>query len=267
VYAAGTVARLTDVRRAAGGIAAIAAAGALIGIATDQGIYSLFATLVVVPLIGAVNMHQVRVERTTARLRAAHDEVRRLAAVAERERIGRDLHDVLGHTLSLIVLKSELASKVAAHDAAQAVQEMRDVERVARAALDDVRQTIRGYRPALSEEIERARMLLNAAAIESQIDAPAIALAPAEEETLAFAIREGVTNVVRHSGARHVRIVLMDAPDGLTLEISDDGAGTAIVEGGGLSGMRDRVTALGGSMRRESARGTHLIVRLPRLAA
>lgn len=268
VYSAAQAARLDTPQRALRSIVAVTLVGTAVGVLTNQPVYYLVLAFVVSPLVGAVNMHQSMVARTSAGLRAAHDEIRQLAAVAERERIARDLHDVLGHTLSLIVLKSELASKLADGDTARAIDEIRDVERVARAALDEVRATVRGYRPLLPEEVERARSMLETAAIASRIEIPEVALPRAHEEALAFAVREAITNVVRHSGARSATIRLAAVNDAYLLEIRDDGSGgDMLAEGAGLRGMRVRIQALGGTVRRDADSGTRLVVRLPRAAA
>jgi two-component system sensor histidine kinase DesK len=268
VYSAGQAARLDKPRRALRAIVAVTLVGTAVGVLTNQPVYYLVLAFVVAPLIGAVNMHQSTVARTSAGLRAAHDEIRHLAAVAERERIARDLHDVLGHTLSLIVLKSELASKLANVDTARAIDKIRDVERVARASLEEVRATVCGYRPLLPEEVERARSMLETAAIASRIEIPEIALSRAQEEALAFAVREAITNVVRHSGAHSATIRLAAVDDAYLLEIRDDGSGAECAQCDGAHEPRKR-DSLGrhlqradhrraraaGAARRENARG------------
>src|SRR5690606_2971579 len=109
------------------------------------------------PLLGAVNYHDARVARANRRLRLAQEQIEHLATVAERERIARDLHDLLGHTLSLIVLKAELTGRLAERDPTRAATEVRDIEHVARQALREVREAIRGYRASVQDEAERAR--------------------------------------------------------------------------------------------------------------
>jgi two-component system, NarL family, sensor histidine kinase DesK len=224
-------------------------------------------------IIGFVNLHYAEVRRANARLRLAHEQIHLLAAVAERERIARDLHDVLGHTLSLIVLKSELVAKLLSRDPARAEQEIRDVELVARNALRDVRETIRGYRASLAEEMERSRTLLHVANIqaESLVDTAKLAtiLSPSQGEVLALALREAVTNVVRHAQASTCRLELtMDARD-IVLRVGDDGIGRTAPEGAGLRGMRERAEALGGAMHSgpiSTQSGWRVEVRLPATA-
>ncbi|MDQ6801994.1 MAG: sensor histidine kinase [Acidobacteriota bacterium] len=227
-------------------------------------VYNAVWPILFAALIGAVNAHYSQVDRSNQRLRLAQDEIERLAKLAERERIARDLHDLLGHTLSLIVLKSELASKLSERDPARARNEIRDVERISRDALSQVRQAVGGYRSAgFSKELYGAKEMLRAASIECTTDVEQIALAPSQEAILSLAMREGVTNVVRHSGAAHCTIRLVRGDRELRLTIADDGRGSSEAEGFGLIGMRERIAALGGTLIRETSGGTTLTIELP----
>jgi two-component system sensor histidine kinase DesK len=220
--------------------------------------------VVFIALVGAVNAHYCQVGRSNQKLRMAQEEIERLAKIAERERIARDLHDLLGHTLSLIILKSELASKLADRDPQRARDEIRDVERISREALSEVRQAVGGYRSGnLQHEIEGAKQILRAASIECRTDIAQIALAPSHEAIVSLAVREAVTNVVRHSGAAHCSIRLARENHELRLTIADDGRGGSDAEGFGLTGMRERIAALGGSVDRDTSNGTRLTISLP----
>jgi two-component system sensor histidine kinase DesK len=201
-------------------------------------------------MVGYITLHEAQNRRADARLRLAHDQIEHLAAVAERERIGRDLHDLLGHTLSLIVLKSELAAKLATRDPERAAREIKDVEQVARRALREVREAIRGYRASLAEEVGQARSILAAAGIRAHVDAERADLPREAEEALALALREAVTNVVRHSRADTCRVELRVEGGACTLVVDDDGHGTSAPEGSGLRGMRERIAAAGGTVHR-----------------
>ncbi|MGH8091032.1 MAG: sensor histidine kinase [Rudaea sp.] len=206
--------------------------------------------------IGFMNLNFVRKAERDAALRMSHDEVRRLAATAERERIGRDLHDLLGHTLSLITLKSELANRLFDRDVAAAKREMVDVERVARDALAQVRRAVTGIRAAgFAAELASARLLLESNGVHLDYEL-ADAGMPAEVETaLAMTVREAVTNIQRHARATRASIALERAGGRLILRIADDGRGGGIVPGNGLSGMRERLASVGAELRVESQRG------------
>lgn len=216
-------------------------------------------------LVGTNNLRLAEQRRADAKLRLAHEEVENLAKLAERERIARDLHDILGHTLSLIVLKSELAQRLNPQDPNRASQEMHDVEQTARQALADVRQAIKGYRAeGIKAELERIRNMLDAAGIALHCETQPPRLAATEEAVLSLIVREAVTNIVRHSQAKECRVNFHSAQGATTLTIQDDGCGGINTEGNGIRGMRERIEALGGSFDVLSAKGTQLNIKLPR---
>ena len=221
-------------------------------------------------VVGLMNVHYIRRKQADVALKLSHDEVRRLAALAERERIGRDLHDLLGHTLSLVALKSELANKLVERDPAAARRELDEVSRVAREALTQVRSAVTGIRAAgLGAELASARLLLEADAVELQYALAPVTLPPDIETVLALTVREAVTNIQRHARARHAEVTLSSTPREVKLCIADDGRGGAIAPGNGLSGMRERLEALGGKLRIESSSaGTKVeaCVPLPKVA-
>jgi two-component system sensor histidine kinase DesK len=189
-----------------------------------------------------------------------------LAKLAERERIARDLHDVVGHTLSLITLKCELAARLLAQlkDAERAQGEIADVEGISRQALADVKRTILGDRlDNIDTEFARATSTLRTAGIAVACERGQVRIDTAHESILGFALREAVTNVVRHAEARTCSIKLHQNRDAYILEVQDDGRGGVENEGLGLRGMRERIEALGGSVLREISAGSRLTVRLP----
>lgn len=224
-------------------------------------------------IIGGSNIHFAEVSRKNAHLRAAREEVERLAQSAERERIGRDLHDLLGHTLTLIAVKAELAAKLADRDPERSREEIREVHRISRHALAEVRRAVQGYRTGaagLAHELSSARGALESAEVELVMEVAdealeAIAGSSEREGAVALALREAVTNVLRHARARHCRIgIARVEPDGgrVRLRVEDDGRGGG-TDGAGLDGMRQRIEALGGTVRRRSEKGTVLTVELP----
>jgi two-component system sensor histidine kinase DesK len=215
-------------------------------------------------VIGAGNVFFAARNRANDKLNIAQGEVEHLAKVAERERIARDLHDVLGHTLSIIILKSELAGKLIDREPQRAKAEIADVEQTSRAALAEVRSTIRGYRShSLDAEIRQAKATLETAGVSVKSESGQVQLTPAQESVVALVVREAVTNVVRHARASNCKLRLAPANGLCLLEIQDDGCGGPQVEGHGLRGMRERVEALGGTLERKTHAGTHLTVRFP----
>jgi two-component system sensor histidine kinase DesK len=227
-------------------------------------VYGAVPGVVFSAVVGVACISGAEQKRSHARLRQANEAIKGLAKIAERERIARDLHDVLGHTLSLIALKSQLASKLADRDPARAISEIREVEQIARTSLDELREAVAGYRGAgIPDELAHARDVLTSAGLRVECEADDVRLAPANESVLALAIREAVTNVVRHARASAVRVRLAAAGNACRFEIQDDGVGGSSTEGMGLTGMRERVESHGGSLERTTDHGTRLVVTLP----
>jgi two-component system sensor histidine kinase DesK len=182
-------------------------------------------------------------------IRRGQDEITRLATLAERERIGRDLHDLLGHTLSVVALKSELARKLIDRDIDAARAEIAEVERVARDSLAQVRNAVSGIRStALSSELLAATALLEAQGVKVRCETENVKLPHDRETVLALSLREATTNVRRHAKARAVTIRLRRDSAAVVMEVADDGRGGRIVPGNGLNGMRERLDTVGGSL-------------------
>lgn len=218
-------------------------------------------------IVGGSNYFFAKQRKSNVKLRMAQEEIEALAAVAERERIARDLHDVLGHTLSVIVLKSELAGRLIASNPARASEEIAEVERTARTALAEVREAIGGYRArGLAAEIETARKTLNTAGVTLHVEAAdsnEAKLTATEESVLALALREAVTNIVRHAHAQTCRLRFVTTNGQRRFIIEDDGQHTEVREGNGLRGMRERVESLGGHLLLTHDTGTRLELQLP----
>jgi two-component system sensor histidine kinase DesK len=224
-------------------------------------------TAVFIFVVGLANLFVAEQKRSQCKLEKAREENHALAQVAERERIARDLHDVLGHTLSVIVLKAELAGRLMGRDNVRAAAEIADVEKTARTALAEVREAIGGYRAkGLQAEVDMARMTLDAAGVTLKCDTLPPTLKAREETALSLSVREAVTNIVRHAQATECTMRFTVASDGFTtLEVEDNGRKTVTREGNGLRGMRARVEELGGRFRIERAavQGTRLVIELP----
>jgi two-component system, NarL family, sensor histidine kinase DesK len=251
--------------RAVVGLAIIGAVALTEGLLLHFGGWGLFWAAVFPMFIGTGNIFFAERNRMNCELRRANEEIENLAKVAERERIARDLHDVLGHTLSVITLKSELAGKLIDRDPQRAGKEIREVEQISRQALTDVRDAIRGYRSqGLVAELAQAKATLETAGLTVQCDAATTVNLPAvQESVLSLAVREAVTNVLRHARAHTCRMRLEQQNGNCRLEIHDDGCGASNGEGNGLRGMRERVEMIGGTLSRSTEAGTTLIITLP----
>jgi two-component system sensor histidine kinase DesK len=244
---------------------AIGTIGASEGLLLKLNAPTLFFCSIFPLFIGGGNVYFAERNRMNCKLRRANEEIEHLAKVAERERIARDLHDVLGHTLSVITLKSELAGKLIGRDPERAVKEVREVEEISRKALSDVRDAIRGYRSeGLIAELARAKATLETAGITVKCDAATSVKLPAmQESVLSLAVREAVTNIVRHARAQTCSMRLEQQNGSCRLEISDDGLGSNGKEGNGLRGMRERVEMVGGMLQRTNESGTTVRITLP----
>lgn len=266
IYAAAMLPFCVESQKAAVfGLGAVGAVGAGEGLLLHVNGWTMFYTALFPIIIGAGNTFFAERNRINRKLRKANEEIEHLAKVAERERIARDLHDLLGHTLSVITLKSELAGKLMDRDPERAATEIREVEQVSRQALSDVRDAIRGYRSkGLVAELAHAKCTLETAGLAVQCDAATTMQLPAvQESVLSLAVREAVTNVVRHARARTCRLRIAQDNGTCRLEIADDGQGFSSMEGNGLRGMRERVEMLGGTLERTNQSGTKLIITLP----
>ncbi|MEU2338367.1 sensor histidine kinase [Streptomyces sp. NPDC006654] len=202
-------------------------------------------------------------------LRAAREQLAHQAVEKERLRFSRDLHDLLGHTMSVIVVKSEAARRLAPRDMDAALAQITDIESVGRQALTEIREAVTGYRQgSLGTELDRARSVLDAAGVEPVVVRSGAPLAPATEALLGWVVREAVTNVVRHSGATRCEITVDGGAERVTLTVADNGTAAAAagpgaegVGGTGLKGLTERLAAAGGFLRAgPSPRGGFTVV-------
>jgi two-component system sensor histidine kinase DesK len=210
---------------------------------------AIMSTLVPAVTLGIIAIFTAYAHKHQIQLRRSQDEILRLATLAERERIGRDLHDLLGHTLSVVALKSELARKLIDRDIDAARAEIAEVERVARDSLAQVRNAVSGIRStALSAELLAATALLEAQGLKVKCETENVKLPHDRETVLALSLREAATNVRRHSNATGVTIRVRKEDAAVVVEVADDGRGGRIVPGNGLNGMRERLDTVGGSL-------------------
>jgi two-component system, NarL family, sensor histidine kinase DesK len=265
VYVAISAGLLLPFRYAMWGVLGVALSLLGLGILVDAGKWTIGAEFLPALMGGGAMMGLAQTRRTMRELRQARETVAHLAANEERLRLARDLHDLLGHSLSLITLKSELAGRMLPEKPEDAAKQVADIEQVSRQALVDVREAVSGYRrPTLGVELAGARTTLRTAGVEAAI-APALdrpvqesfpGLGAEEEGALAWALREAITNVVRHSGARRCELVLdevweADETRYLRLEVADDGRGPGRGHhaGNGLGGLEERLVLSGGRLR------------------
>jgi two-component system, NarL family, sensor histidine kinase DesK len=267
IYCAAVVTAMASGRLVWAAGVGVATASILLMLATGTNLGDYFW----VPLVTVMTGFGVAFGRYMSRyqidLRMAREEIARLAVSEERLRFARDLHDLLGHSLSVVVLKAELAGRLATTAPERAADEMADVERVAREALREVRDAVAGYRqPSLDQELEGARQTLQSAGVLARFEPVAGPLPATLDATLAWALREGVTNIVRHSRATHAQVLLTREDGQVHLELLDDGAGCDGFEpGNGLRGLRERVQAREGSLESgpRAEGGFRLAVTLP----
>jgi two-component system, NarL family, sensor histidine kinase DesK len=248
IYAMGVAAVLLP-RALAFGVNGAVLVGLLAWLLVDNALAEHSGELVTLLSVTVALLFMGELLRTNIQLRRARDEVTRLAVAEERARFARDLHDVLGHSLTTITVKAGLARRVlqSGADPERAVAEVHEVEQLARQALTEVRATVSGYREAsLAAEVAGARAALRAAEVEPVLPHAVDDVPAALQPVFAYVLREGVTNVLRHSGATRCEVRL-----GRTwLEVRDNGtAGPSTVDGGhGLDGLRERLAAVGGTL-------------------
>ncbi|MEU3073340.1 sensor histidine kinase [Streptomyces laurentii] len=210
-------------------------------------VYGTFISIMVTATILAL-------DQTVNELRETREELARAAVEKERLRFSRDLHDLLGHTLSVIVVKSEAARRLAPRDLDAALAQITDIESVGRQALTEIREAVTGYREgSLTTELDRARDALSSAGIEPVVRQSGPPLEPQTEALLGWVVRESATNAVRHSGATRCEIEIGGGPERVRLTVTDNGtgagsAGTAAgTSGSGLKGLHERLAAAGGT--------------------
>jgi len=243
----------------------------ILGALTGSSFSDVGPLAVEVLLVGVTMLFLRRLIATNVELRLAREEKARLAVAEERLRFARDLHDLLGHSLSLIALKSELAGRLVEVSPERAQAEIHDIEQVTRDALREVREAVSGYRqPDLNAELSGAQAALEAASIDCRIDNRITMPDMPIEAALGWAVRESVTNVIRHSGASSCRIDLCESGEFVRLTVRDDGSAMPERQrngrvGTGIAGLTERVAALDGTVTagRIANGGFRLVVEIP----
>ncbi|MEK3723946.1 sensor histidine kinase [Paenibacillus sp. FSL H8-0034] len=230
----------------------------------ESDMINFIPSMLVMTVMPIVMRGVFRSKELRSKLNMANDEIARLVKNEERQRISRDLHDTLGHTLSLIALKSELAEKMISINPERAIQETKDIQTTARAALKQVRELVSDINAVtISEELAHAEQILSAAGIDLHVQgkAEAAEVPPLIQNILGMCLRELVTNVVKHSKAKQCFIECTAAMDPFTLTIRDDGVGTAYSASvksqtcAGLRGISERLELVEGKLQFHSAPG------------
>jgi two-component system sensor histidine kinase DesK len=251
VYVAATGGRLKPVWAALCAVL-LSAAACAVQLALSRSYQEMLALVITSAMVGLMMVSLNRLVWTGRQLQMAQGEVARLATVEERLRIARDIHDLLGHSLSVITLKADLAARLLPNDPARAAAEIADVQVVARRSLTEVREAVAGYRRLrLADELARARNGLEAAGVRCAFTTTAGELPERAEVALAWVVREAATNVLRHSRARTCRIEVTHGKDGAQVIVEDDGSGATEAtahDGSGLAGLTERMRAAGGSL-------------------
>jgi two-component system sensor histidine kinase DesK len=275
VYACGMLAYVQPRREALLSLGVLAVAVITFALVLRLRIWEYGPTLFFGAMVAIASLYSAAFEQKNRELAASRDETRRLAVVAERERIARDLHDLLGHTLTVVAVKADLAGRLVERDPAQAKAEIEEIRQTARSALADVRAAVTGMRStSLTTEVATARRALEGAGIAFEYRGPTEPLPPEIETALAFVVREGATNVVRHANAGRCAVRIRRADDHVELVMEDAAhAGVAASmahtlrphrEGNGVAGMRQRIASLGGTLELVvTAAGTMLRAHVP----
>ena len=265
VYAGSEAGRLRPARHAIVVLAAIGLATAAVGLFWGQPLLWWLTGILLVVMTGGATISREAFYARTQALLATQGEVRRLAGTAERERITRDLHDVVGRTLTLVALKADLAGKLVEADAAAAQAECQAIATLAREGLAEVRAALAGQMGgSLAHEAAASSAALEAAAVSARITGDFAAIPSDAGAVLAMTLREAVTNVIRHAHAQTCRIDFSMADQQARLAVWDDGHGGSVVEGSGLTGMRQRLQAAGGTLTiQPGASGIRLIATVP----
>ncbi|WP_299941862.1 sensor histidine kinase [uncultured Microbulbifer sp.] len=265
VYAAAFSGEFYHKRKAFLSLLLVLAFTALYAVIADKSSYFWIPAIFMSITLGLLNIHHSEVLKKNKALKQSQQEAKQLAKIAERERISRDLHDLLGHSLSVITLKSELSSKMIDKGISleKIKTEIKSVEELSRKTLAQVRDAVKGYNVAtINGELLQIKVATQAAKIELIVNIEVESLPIKFESELALIIREAITNVIRHAETEKVWIDLKQVATHLTLTISDQGQIITKNEQSGMQNMRTRIDQLGGKMAVKNTPNTQLIFTL-----
>ncbi len=264
IYAMVQAAFLRPSRYAWIGLVIVSIAYCLFVVITQAGVWDIGIPLLIGAVVGIGcigTADQIEETQTLKRMREHEQE---MAALNERERIAHDLHDALGQTLTMVALKSEVANKVMQESPEQAQQEVSDIQAAAHKALEDMRKVVADMnQTSVESELKRAQRNLAAADIQFSIDGQLPSLERLQDQLLGLAIREAITNILRHSGAEHTTAKISSSASHLSISLSNDGQAQDITEGSGINSIRQRVEKLGGQVNINSEQGFELTMQVP----
>ena len=273
VYAAAFCSQLKPQKKAKAMVVFIAASAGIFGLVLSMPLYFILPGVVFSLLLGGVNIYEDEIRNKNKQLKVSQEELQKAAETAERERIARDLHDVIGHTFSLITIKAQVAQKLVTKDTLRAQQELKELEQISRDAMSEVRATVTRYQTKdMLSEISKAKILTQSADIKLTCHTAPLPENEKVNSTLAFVIRELMTNLVKHANADQCELKYERTDSKHLLSISDNGRilkdsniceEMAIREGNGLRGIKERVAALGGDVSFRINKGFTAIIEVP----
>lgn len=267
VYAAAFCAQFNSPKIGFTTLGTILAMTSVTAVVFDTSPYILFPALFFGSLIGVSNIYMAQVANKNQLIKASQEEIKNIATAAERERIARDLHDLIGHTFSTINIKSQLASKLIDQDPQKAIHEIQEIENISRKSLSQVREVVSGYRKRdLATELIQARVLLDSLDIkvtEHITPLTDINLNSQTNTAMAYIVRELVTNIMRHAQASECTLRLESSHRYLTLTIKDNGKAKQFTAGSGLKGIRERAEQINGQADFKINQGFIVTIKVP----
>ncbi|RBP49610.1 sensor histidine kinase [Arenicella xantha] len=264
IYACVLTAYTRPERRAWIGLALVSFSFIIFTVATNQPWWVYSFPLVAGFAIGVGCIYGASQDEQVEQLRRSRDHDTQMATLAERERIAQDLHDLLGQTLTMVALKSEVASKLIERDPARAKQEIEEIRHTSREALANVREAVANMnQTSVAKELHRARSILTSAGVDLEVVGELPKLDSHVDRTLGLAVREATTNIVRHARANKAQLVFEQNQQTFKLIIHDNGKGTITSEGSGLSGLRQRIDDLGGRTQIDTLAGVRISLTIP----
>jgi len=266
IYAGAFCCRLGTPRKAIIGLVIISIIVVIISWLTGYGPFFYAPAILFTFMVGGINIYQHETSLQRKELILSQQEVRQLARTSERERIARDLHDLIGHTFSVITLKAELANKLVDRDLAKAKLEIKALEDISRNALSQIREVVTGYRTSdLNTELAHAKYVLASNDMHFDYQFENCEMNDHTNKELAIILKELVTNILKHSQANKINATITQLNEAVLLTIKDDGIGFSETthQGFGLKGISERVAKLSGSLSIQSSSGTLIEINIP----